>query len=121
MMARRFLDHHSDPATQLMIPALDGQRVAFQQKESRLPQMFKKWHVELVASSSALKKASGRSGGRIVRVDAGDLVGIDRGPIVFVDRPPRLMPMNAGVFDRPCLVVGSGVPGVPCLVRVGGA
>ena len=82
VMRRALLDHHGDPTTQLMIPALDGQRVAFQQEVETSADVQER----NVALGQLIEPGKGVGPDRgVVRVDAGDSVGIDRGPIILVD------------------------------------
>ena len=115
MMRRALLDHHGDPAAQLVIPALDGQRMAFQQ-EVETPADVQKWHVapgQLVELGEG-----GRPDRGVVGVDARHLVGIDRGPVVLVDAPLAHAD-ERGLLRQPVLLGQVRVPGVPRLVRVG--
>ena len=80
MMGRALLDHHSDPAAQLVIAVLDRQGVLFQQKIEAAANV-EQGHVvlgQLPELHEGIRPDRG-----IVGVNAVDFFGIHRGPIVF--------------------------------------
>ena len=115
MMGRAFLDHHGDPAAQLVIAVLDGQRMPLQEKIETAADV-QQGHV--VPGQLAELREGVRPDRGIVGVDARNLVGVDRGPIVLVDAP--LAHADEGRLLRQPMLLGEvRVPGVPRLAGVG--
>ncbi len=115
-MRRALLDHHRDPAAELVIPALDGQRVVFQQEVETAADVQ-----ERDVAPGQLIEPGKRAGPdrRVVGVDAGNLVGIERGPVILVDAPLAHAD-ERGLPRQPMSLGQVPVPGVPGLVRIGG-
>ena len=114
MMGGAFLDHHGDPAAQLLIDVLDGQRM-LPRMGSRLPQTCSRGTSFLASSPSFMRAvpADRRDCRRRCRKPCRGW----RWPRCMRCTPPRLMPMKAGFLDSPCFSVRNayqashGLPG----------
>ena len=115
MMAGAVLDHHRDPAAQLLIDAFDGS-VWLPRMGSRLPQTCKQGHVALGQLAELHQTFPADRG--IVGVDAGNLVGVGGGPGVGVAPAPAHAD-EGRLLGQPMLFGEEGVPGVPLLAGIG--
>ena len=115
MMGGAFLDHHGDPAAQLVI-AFSMASVCFSRRKSRLPQTFSRGTSFLASSPSFIEGVRPDRG--IVRVDARNFIRVDCGPIVLVDSAPTHAD-EGRLLRQPMLLREVCVPGIPRLAGVG--
>src|SRR5262245_41929485 len=115
MVAGALLDHHGDSASQLLIDALDGQRVAACQGIETAANV-QQGHVAPGQFAELYQTFPGDQG--IVGIDAGNVVGIRGGPGECV-APPSAHADKCRPSGKPVLFYEKGVPGIPFLARVG--
>ena len=115
MMGGPLLDHHGDPAAQLVIAVLDGQRMPLEQKIEAAADI-EQGHV--VLGQLAELREGFRPDRGIIGVDAGNLIGVDGGPVVLVDAAPAHAD-EGRLLRQPMLLGQERVPGIPLLAGVG--
>ena len=115
MVGRAVLDHHGDPAAELVVAILDGQRMPLEQEILAAADVQQR---NVVPGQLPELREVARPDRGIVGVDARDLVGMGRGPLVGVDA--ALAHADERRLPREAVLLGEvGVPGVPLLAGVG--
>ena len=109
MMGGPFLDHHGDPAAELVIATLDRQRMPLEQEVKAAADIQER---DIVLSQLAELQERLRADGRVVGVDARHLVGVRGRPVVLVDAPPAHA--DEGRLLRQAMLLGQErIPRVP--------
>jgi hypothetical protein len=115
MVSDAILDHDGDPASQMLIDALDGQCVV-SGKRIETAANVQQWHITLDQLVKLHQAFTGNQ--RIVGVNAGNSLGVRGGPCECITASTAHTD-KGGFFGKPMLFSEKRIPGIPVLDVVG--